>query len=183
MKEPKLLILGVLGIFLAMLVVLRFFPEKWSSGDEVVPETSHEFALKSVSSEDILNLVKARESKLSLVNLWATFCGACIAEFPDLLRAYREYRDQGLDLIFVSLDEESERGAAQEFLDDQRVDFQTYIKKEADQEFLKSIHPDWKGVIPVSLFYDSKGNLLEFVQEPMTFEQIEARILKYLGNH
>ncbi|MBN9688740.1 MAG: TlpA family protein disulfide reductase [Verrucomicrobia bacterium] len=41
---------------------------------------------------------------VQLVNLWATWCGPCLAEIPDLVSLYEQYRSQGFVVIGVSVD-------------------------------------------------------------------------------
>ncbi len=51
-----------------------------------------------------LNLESLR-GKVVLVNYWASWCSTCRAEFPALQKLYENYRDQGLEMVFVNLDE------------------------------------------------------------------------------
>ncbi len=41
--------------------------------------------------------------KLVLVNFWATSCGVCLQEMPDLIATYRRYRSRGLKVIAVAM--------------------------------------------------------------------------------
>lgn len=51
-----------------------------------------------MKSEDLAN-------KVVLLNFWATWCGPCIAEIPDLIALQNKYREQGLIVVGVSIDE------------------------------------------------------------------------------
>ena len=44
--------------------------------------------------------------KVVLLDFWGVWCGPCIAEMPNLKRVYNTYKDQGFDIIGVSLDDE-----------------------------------------------------------------------------
>lgn len=46
--------------------------------------------------------------KVILVNVWATWCGPCELEIPELVEAYAKYKDKGVVILGVSLDDSAE---------------------------------------------------------------------------
>ncbi|MCC5831332.1 MAG: TlpA family protein disulfide reductase [Phycisphaeraceae bacterium] len=44
------------------------------------------------------------KGKVLLVDFWATWCGPCIAKMPEIVKLYDEYKDEGLEVLGVSLD-------------------------------------------------------------------------------
>ena len=44
------------------------------------------------------------DGKVVIINFWATWCGPCKTEVPDLTAAYQQYKDQGLVLLGVLMD-------------------------------------------------------------------------------
>jgi peroxiredoxin len=49
------------------------------------------------------------KGKVVLVDFWATWCGPCVHELPNVVKAYEKHHEKGFDIIGVSLDQDEER--------------------------------------------------------------------------
>ena len=52
---------------------------------------------------------KSLAGKVVLVDFWATWCGPCVAEIPNMLEQYEKYHAQGFEVVGISLDEEKDK--------------------------------------------------------------------------
>jgi thiol-disulfide isomerase/thioredoxin len=82
-----------------------------------------EIAFKDINGHDI-DLSKMK-GKVVLVDFWATWCGPCIAEMPNVIKAYGEYHDKGFEVIGISLDQD--KGALEKFIADKKMTWPQYF--------------------------------------------------------
>jgi thiol-disulfide isomerase/thioredoxin len=54
--------------------------------------------------------IKELKGKVVVIDFWATWCGPCVAEMPNMKKLYAEYKPKGVEFIGVSLDEAKESG-------------------------------------------------------------------------
>jgi thiol-disulfide isomerase/thioredoxin len=62
---------------------------------------------------------KTLAGKVVLVDFWATWCGPCVAEIPNVLEQYEKYHDQGFEVVGISLD--TDREALEKFVNEQKL--------------------------------------------------------------
>lgn len=56
---------------------------------------------------DLSEVVK--KNKYTLLEMWASWCGPCRAQFPHLKKAYKKYHDKGFEIYAISMDNKKER--------------------------------------------------------------------------
>jgi len=119
-----------------------------------------------------------------LVNFWATWCGPCREEFPDLVKIDAEYQGK-IDFITVSLDfvEELNTGVPQ-FLSETKAEMPTYLLTSADENALiPSISKNWSGALPFTILYNEKGEISYSRQGKIHPETLKAEIEKQLAEN
>jgi thiol-disulfide isomerase/thioredoxin len=104
----------------------------------------------------------APEAKPLLVNFWATWCGPCREEFPDLVKLNAKMQNKGVDFITVSLDDvEDIKTKVPEFLNSMHAQMPAYLLNTAEQEdAIKAIDTDWGGSLPGTFLFNKKGEVV-----------------------
>ena len=126
------------------------WPEELSAGDSVSFETV-DFAGNPVNSADLF-----AQSKVTMINLWATWCGPCKGELPELGKMAKDFEAQGCQLVGLCIDatDDDVVATAEALLADAGAE---YLNLRA-MEGVDEIFPV-QGY-PTSFFVDSEGKLL-----------------------
>ncbi|MDF1660205.1 MAG: TlpA disulfide reductase family protein, partial [Planctomycetota bacterium] len=131
-----------------------------------------DFNVKDVDGNDLS--LSAHKGKVVLVDFWATWCGPCRSELPELMEIYKKYHDKGFDIIGISLDENEKR-------------FKSFVKR---QEISWPQYFDGKGwrnalarrylidSLPAAFLIDQNGNILA---KDIRVDALEAAIKKALA--
>jgi thiol-disulfide isomerase/thioredoxin len=113
------------------------------------------------------NLVKreGENPKPLMVNFWATWCGPCVEEFPDLVKIDEEYRGK-IDFITISMDDLADINTdVPKFLDKMKAKMPAYLLKSDDEEAaINAITKNWQGALPFTIIYNGKGEIFYIKQ-------------------
>lgn len=71
-----------------------------------IGEKARDFALPGTSGETIS--LASQRGRVVLINFWATWCGPCQEELPELDRLQNKFRERGLSILAISVDNEPE---------------------------------------------------------------------------
>jgi thiol-disulfide isomerase/thioredoxin len=139
--------------------------------------------MKEDGLKSLLKVGEARARPL-LVNFWATWCGPCREEFPDLVKLRGHYSADQLDLALVSLDDISDIGTAvPDFLvESGAASLPAYLlHAEDDGAAINLVDPTWAGELPATFLYDRTGRVVFTHKGRIKPAELQAAIDKALG--
>ena len=128
-----------------------------------------DFTLRDIDGDE-LNLAELR-GNVVLLNFWATWCGPCKIEIPWFVEFQREYEDDGLVVLGLSVDDTPEqiRPFAAEF----QVNYPMLVGL-GREDFQEAYGPIWG--LPVTFFIDREGTLCRTHMGIATREAFEQDI-------
>src|SRR5580704_6753937 len=110
-----------------------------------------------------LLLAKYRGRPL-VVNFWATWCEPCRDEYPMIVELAKEFKPQGVSVVGVDMDDESDMNLVRRFLARTQPPFPNYRQKPGIDldAFYDGVNPEWKGTMPQTIFYRRDGQIVGF---------------------
>ena len=94
------------------------------------------------------------------VHLWASWCGPCLEELPDIDRLARQARARGAVFLSVSLDDPKRAAHVLDVLHRRAPNLTRFVAKLNDpDEFAELFSGEWDGSIPALFVYDRTGHL------------------------
>jgi thiol-disulfide isomerase/thioredoxin len=139
-------------------------------------------AAAALDASQFSRALQERRGAVVLVNFWATWCRACLKEIPALMDLEHRYRDQGLVLMYVSLDDPADyAGVVAPFLDKWFPGLPTYRRASPDLgDLVNVLDPAWNEVLPTSYVVDRDGRLRARIQGGQRVEEFIAAIRPWL---
>jgi len=117
--------------------------------------------LDTIDAKGIAGLIKNHSDKLRLINVWATWCGPCVEEFPDFVTMNRMYRDRGFEFVSISADDPEHKDKALKFLQRNQASGPNYIFNTDDKyKLIEAIDPKWEGALPYTILVEPEGKVV-----------------------
>jgi peroxiredoxin len=174
---------------------------KWAAKRHLVGEYNAKFEAKPVTVEKIdgdgvKKLAANTTDKLRLVNLWATWCGPCLAEMPHLVEIGRQFETRGFDMITISTDapETIEKAgtllkrfhAAMPDLTEGSVleegrSTNNYLYAGSTDSLAEALDSEWQGTLPHTVLLAPGGKVLHRFSGEVDPIELRRVIVKTLG--
>jgi thiol-disulfide isomerase/thioredoxin len=150
--------------------------EKWAQ-EPVTLETIDEAGVKALARNE-------GGKKLRLVNVWATWCGPCVIEFPDLVSLNRIYRGREFEVVTVNADEADKRDKALEFLKTQQASTRNFAFDKGDPyALIEAVDPKWQGALPHTILVAPGGEVIYRSEGAFDTLRLRKAIVGWLGRY
>ena len=159
---------------------------KWKSKhagrmEEMAKIEAEPVKLEAATAEDLKKLRANPGGKVLLVNFWATWCGPCVSEFPDLETTYRMYRGRDFDYVTVSANLPDERPGVLRALEKQHATGRNLQFASDDTYAMQAaFDPKWEAGVPFTVLLAPGGKVLYQKQGELDILELRRTILANL---
>ena len=175
-----------MGAVVAALALLMFMPDQRpvdpnapppaadgsgeDNGDGVLvgKDAPLNFTLKDMHGDDVV--LSSYKGKVVILNFWATWCGPCKAEIPDLVKLQEQYRDD-LVVLGFSVDDTPEK--MKPYATEYKINYPLLVGN-GREDVQDAYGPLWG--IPVSVIIDREGKIAKKHSGIASREQFEREI-------
>ncbi len=109
------------------------------------------------------------KGKVIVLNVWATWCGPCQLEIPELVETYAHYKDRGVVVLGVSLDDTAE--TLRDYAPKKQVNYPMLLMQD---DFDEAYGPIFG--VPITFFIGRDGTISRKHFGPVSREQVDREI-------
>ena len=161
----------------------KWLSKKTSQLDYLRKVEAEPVTVTDASAADLKKLRANPTDKVLLVNFWATWCGPCTAEFPDLLTTWRMYRGRNFDLVTVATNLPDERPGVLRFLERQHASARN-LQFASDDTYAMQAAFDakWEAGVPFTMLIAPGGEVLYQQTGEVDILELRRIILAHLSD-
>jgi peroxiredoxin len=134
--------------------------------------------LDLASAADLKRLRTNPDKRMMLVSFWATWCGSCIHEFPDLEDTYRMYSVRDFELVTVAANMPDEKDSVMRLLRKFHATSRNLLFDSNDTAALQAaFDPKWESAVPYTVLIGPDGQILYQKQGSVDILELRRKIL------
>jgi peroxiredoxin len=159
--------------------------DKRNSAQKALAEWSKEAVdVNMIDANGVREIMKNNSGKLRLVNIWATWCGPCVIEMPELVNINRMYRARAFEMVTISADTPSKKDDVIKFLKEKQVSCTNYqFNSEDKTELGEALDKGWEGGIPYTVIIKPGGEIIYRHAGGVEPLEVKKAIVGYLGRY
>ena len=175
---------------------------KWAFKADLVKAHAEKLAATPIDLEEIdgpgLKNLFNKYPRFRMVNVWATWCGPCVEEFPDLVAVARKFGLRDFEFVTLSLDKPGDAKKAKAFLEKQAAAPEPKLARVLEKEGRKTTHflftgsnddlaaaldPEMPGPIPHTVLINPEGKIVYRHNGIIDRHTVTEKILSHLGKY
>jgi thiol-disulfide isomerase/thioredoxin len=162
---------------------------KWSDKRAWVKEGFEAWAKEPVTLTPadaalVQTLARGDAKKLRLINVWATWCGPCVVEFPDLVTLHRIYRGRDFEVVTLNADDKDQKEKARTFLVERQASMRNLSWSSDDPyAMIEALDPKWQGGLPYTMLVAPGGQVLYRSDGALDMRELRRLIVGWLGRY
>lgn len=143
-------------------------------------------SLEKADLAKLENIMRNKDSnKYRLVNVWATWCGPCVAEFDGLVQSDKMYRNRSFEFVTISNDEADNFDNTLSFLKKKFASNKNYILEEGINKYdmIEAIDPDWQGALPYTVLISPEGKKVYTQMGEIDILELRKNVADNIGRY
>jgi len=138
--------------------------------------------LEPAGIEELRRLRENNDSgKVRMIHVWATWCGPCVTEFPELVDHHLRFRRRPFELVTVAAQEPEAAPRVRKFLEDHHASMRNHLFATSDKyAHIEALDSAWNGELPYTLLVGPDGTILLRQSGPIDFLALRRELLTVL---
>jgi thiol-disulfide isomerase/thioredoxin len=130
----------------------------------------------------VKEIMANKSGKYRLINLWATWCGPCVIEFPEFVTMQRMYGARDFEFISISTEGIKKKDKVLEFLKEKKAATKNYLYPADDKyALIEAVDKNWAGALPYTLLVAPGGEIVYRHDGIMDVLEVKKEIMKKIG--
>lgn len=158
---------------------------KWAWKTEYNEQSEEKWNARPVTLEPadaarIKEVVANDGDKLRLINVWATWCGPCVLEYPEFIKLQRMYGARDFEFVSVSADKPDQGARALKFLESVHSGVDNYhFTGDKIYDLVAAMDPEWNGALPYTMLVAPGGEVVYRHQAEVDFLELKRAIVEH----